>query len=298
MKKDMSFDHQVVERFNQKLDHLLSTGEIPAEVRQDALHSEMLSIANTLATANIEALSKGRASLRNRLLSNEASLAHRPTPRAMKMKMAAIPVLTLVLLITLFAVSPALRSWAQEVIARVGALIITDAPTYAEQELPRLQTATPERLRGPELESLSQEEASRRVGFTVLVPRNLPKWKPQFIFHRDADRVTVLGIYDRWYGVHIGQMKFSDEREEEFPIGDADVLEVTVRGQTGYWIEEAATSLIGGGGSIFHGTKDLVWQQGYNDILTWEEGGIVYLIQADDELSLGELLTIAESLAP
>lgn len=296
MKKDMSFDHQVIERFNQELDRLLSTGELPAEVKQDALHNEMLSIANALATANLETLSKGRVSLRNRLLSNEASPAHRPTPRAMKM--AATLVLVLALFITVFAVSPPLRSWAQEVLARVGALIITDAPTYAEQELPRLQTGTPERLRGPELESLSQEEASRRVGFTVLVPRNLPKWKPQFIFHLDTDRVTVLGVYDGWYGVNIFQMKLTDEQEEEFPIGDADVLEVTVRGQTGYWIEEAATSLIGGGGSAFHGMKDIVWQQGYNNILTWEEDGIVYLMLADDELPLGELLTIAESLAP
>lgn len=296
MKKDMSFDHQVVERFNQELDRLLSTGELPAEVEQDALHNEMLSIANALATANLETLSKSRVSLQNRLLSDEASPAHRPTPRAMKMP--ATLVLVLALFMTVFAVSPPLRSWAQEVLARVGALIVTDAPTYAERTLPILQTATPERPWGPELESLSQEEASRRAGFTVLVPRNLPKWKQEFVFYSDTDWVAVLGIYDRWYGVDVIQMKLTDEQEEEFPIGDADVLEVKVRGQTGYWIEDAATSIIGGGGSIFHGMKDVVWQLGYNNILTWEEDGIVYLMLADDELSLGELLTIAESLAP
>ena len=96
----------------------------------------------------------------------------------------------------------------------------------------------------------------------------------------------------------LDKVKLTDEQGEEFPIGNADVLEVKVQGQTGYWIEEAAASIIGGGGSIFNLTQDdIVWQLGHNDILAWEEGGIVYLMLADDELSLGELLTIAESLA-
>lgn len=309
MKKDMRFDPQVVERFNQELDHLLSTGELPAEARQDTLHNEMLSIANVLATAKLETLSKGRISLRNRLLSNEAPPAHRPKSRAMKV--APVLALGLALLIIVFAVSPPLRSWAQEVLARVGTLIITDAPTYAEQTLPILQTATPVYSERQELESLSQEEATRRAGFTVLVPRALPKkeedmykpswgtsWETTWDIFEISNGVVVRGIYDRWYEVRILQLKLPDEQTEEFPIGDADVLEVTVRGQTGYWIEEAATTIIGGGGSIFHGMKDIVWQLGYNNILTWEEDGIVYLMLADDELPLGELLTIAESLAP
>jgi hypothetical protein len=310
MKKDMSFDRQVIERFNQELDCLLSTGELPAEIKQDALHNEMLSIANALATANIETLSKGRVSLRNRLLSNEASLAHQPTPRAMKM--VTIPALALVLLITLFAVSPTLRSWAQEVLARVGNLIITDAPTDAEQRLPRLLTATPEfaetALAPPE--SLSQEEASLRAGFTVLLPRDIPKgediyavpwgipWKDRWNICAGPNWVFVAGVYDRWYGVHILQLKLPDEQIKDFPIGDADIVEVAVRGQTGYWIEETATGMtqLGVVGSLK--VPDPDWQIAYENILTWEEEGIVYLIQADDELSLDALLTIAESLAP
>lgn len=307
MKKDMRFDCQVIERFNQELDRFLSTGELPAEIKQDALHNEMLSIANTLATTNLETLSKGRITLRRRLLSNEFPLAHRRM--AWPMRLAPTLALLLLVVVTAFAVSPSLRAWAQEVIAHVGNLFITDAPTHAEQMLPRILTATPEPYERHPLELLSQEEATRRAGFAVLVPRDLPEGEdiykppggssrePRWNIYEIPNGVVVRGVYNSYYGVHIQQLRLPDEPSEEFPIGDAEVVEVTVRGQAGYWIEEAATSmtLLVTVGSLQ--VPDPDWQIAYENILTWEEEGIVYLIQADDELSLGELLTIAESLA-
>lgn len=303
----MSFDHQVIEKFNQELDHLLNTGELPAEIGQDTLHNEMLSIANTLATAKVEVLSKGRASLRNRLLSNNIS---QPMPRVTKV--ATVLALVFALLSAAFTISPTLRAWAQAVLARVGNLIITDAPTDMERRLPRSLTATPESVEWKIVhrEPLSQEEASQRAGFAVLLPRDIPKgediyaapgwipWKDGWDIYETPNGVIVGGVYDRWYSVRILQLKLSEEQSKDFPIGDVDIIEVTVRGQTGYWIEEAATSstqlVVVGNLEI----PDPKWQIAYENILTWEEEGIVYLIQADDELSLDTLLMIAESLAP
>jgi hypothetical protein len=110
--------------------------------------------------------------------------------------------------------------------------------------------------------------------------------------------VAVAGTYNRWYSVHILQLKLAGEKGEELSIGSADVDKVTVRGGTGYWIEGAATSIIGGGGSVFQSIKDIDWHLAHNNILAWEEEGIVYVIIGDDELSLDDLTTIAESLAP
>jgi len=311
MKRNTSFDSHVVETFNLALDRFLSTGQVSADIQHDPVHFEMLSIAQSLATANLASLSKGRASLRKRLLAHEPSPAHRGLPRAVKW--AATLVLLLIVLITAFSLSPPLRTWAQGVLARIGNLIITDAPTGAEQTLPRLLTATPGPHRATPFVSLSQEEASQRAGFTVLVPRDVPEkeweamYKPSWgtpkkvtwdIFEIPNGMVVRCECY-RWHSLDILQLDLRNVGGEEFPIGDADVLEVTVRGQTGYWIEEAATRFIGGGGSALHLTQDdIVWQLGHNNILTWEEGGIVYVIMADDELSLEDNLTVAECLAP
>ena len=261
-----------------------------------------------LATANLAALSKDRITLRKRLLAGKTFPAHQRTTWAAKA--AAASALLLLVVVAAFAASPPLRTWAQEVLARVGNMIVTDAPTDAEQMLPGLLTATPEWVEGPSPESLSQEEASRRVGFAVLVPRDIPKgediyappggapWEDKWDICAVRNEALVVGIYNRWYGVRILQLRLTDEQSEDLAIGDADIVAVTVRGQTGYWIEEATTSmtLLSVVGSLK--VPDPDWQLANENILTWEEEGIVFVIYGDDELSQDELLTIAESLAP
>jgi hypothetical protein len=260
------------------------------------------------ATANLTALSKDRTTLRKRLLAGKPFPAHRRA--TWTAKVATASALLLLVVVAAFAASPPLRTWAQEVLARVGNMIITDAPTDAEQMLPGLLTATPEWVEGPSPESLSQEEASRRVGFAVLVPRDIPKgediyaplwgapWEDKWDIYAVRNEVVVAGIYNRWYSVRISQLKLTDEQSKDLAIGDADIVAVTVRGQTGYWIEEATTSmtLLSVVGSLK--VPDPDWQLANENILTWEEEGIVFVIYGDDELSQDEILTIAESLAP
>lgn len=298
-----------VEAFNRNLDHLLETGRMPADAELDEQHLEMLSLARSLASVNVLALSKGHAQLRKRLLSSETLPGRQPMRRTARL---AVGLALLVLILGLaLAVSPPFRAWAQEVLARVYNLLITGAPTEAERALPMLLTATPGEGLSVEWEALSPEEASLRAGFTVLVPRNLPAAEDDiYAVPWGADRtdrwaldliengIVVVGTYKRWYPVRILQLKLPTGQVDDFPVGDAAVKEVQVRERTGYWIEGAATDLVGGGGSTFLGIDNVEWQLAYNDILVWSEGGIVYVILGDDELSLDDLVTIAESLAP
>jgi hypothetical protein len=304
-------DHNgFVEAFNRQLDHLLETGRMPEDAELDEQHLEMLYVAQSLATVNAGALSRSHATLRRRLLNGEALVGHQRMPRAVKLA-TTFASLALILGLAL-AVSSPFRAWAQEVLARVYGLLITDAPTEAERALPMLLTATPQAGPSVALNALSREEASLRAGFTVLVPRSTPQAAEEDIYAVPwgADRldrweldliedgVVVIGTYKRWYPVRILERKLTAEREEDFPVGDARVEQVRVRGHTGYWIEEAATEIIGGGGSTFLGIDDIDWQLAHNNILVWAEDEVVYLILGDDELSLDDLLAIAESLAP
>jgi hypothetical protein len=86
-------------------------------------------------------------------------------------------------------------------------------------------------VRGATLEPLSQEEANRRAGFTVLVPRNTPKTEKEDIYappwgasrvdrwdiYERPNGVLVAGTYNPWYSVCILQLKLAGERDEEFP---------------------------------------------------------------------------------
>jgi hypothetical protein len=304
-------DHDgFVEAFNRKLDYLLETGRMPEDAGLDEQHLEMLSVAHSLAAANAMALSRSHATLRRRLLNSEALAGRQRMPRTLKLA-TTFALLALVLGLAL-AISPPLRAWAQQVLARVYSLLITDAPTEAERALPMLLTATPQAGPSVALSALSPEEASLRAGFTVLVPRSTPQAAEEDIYAVPwgADRldrweldliedgVVVFGIYKRWYPVRIVERKLTADREEEFPVGGARVEQVQVRGHTGYWIEEAATEIIGGEGSTFLGIDDIDWQLAHSNILVWSEDEVVYLMLGDDELSLDDLLAIAESLAP
>lgn len=308
--KNNIIDDQTIVDFNQELDHLLLTAEVPVG-KFDTVHTEMLSIALELATANLESLSHGKGALRHGLLSKKY-----PTRRLLSvpLRLATVSMALLILLVSLFALSPPFRAWAQDIIARVGNLLITNAPTDAEGAFPYYLTATPRSWPVTPEPSLSQEEASRLAGFPVMVPRSLPnkendqfavpwgatqgeRWHDQSI-EEVPNGVLVYGFYDRFYSVFIMQLKLDQDLTQEFPVGSANVLQVKVRGGTGYYIEDAATEITRGGGSIYHPDQNPIWQLGSENFLVWEEEGIVYVIRSDDELKLDDMLTIAGSLAP
>jgi hypothetical protein len=310
MMKDNIVDDQIIVDFNQELDHLLLTDEVPAG-KFDAVHTEMLSIAQEYATADLEFLSQVKGALRHGLLSKKYPISR---PFSIPLRLATVSIALLILLVSLFALSPPFRAWAQDIIARVGNLLITNAPTDAEEAFPYYLTETPQSRPVTPEPSLSQEQASQLAGFPVLVPRNLPskendpfavpwgatqgeRWHDQSI-EQVPNGMLVYGFYDRFYSVFIMQLKLDEDPTQDFPVGSAIVREVKVRGRTGYYIENAATEITRGGGSISYPDQNPIWQLGYENLLIWEEEDLLYVIRGDDELKLDDLLTIAESLSP
>jgi hypothetical protein len=300
-----------IERFNQALEEILADGETRSE-QLDAREMVMLSISEELARADLASLSKKKATLRKHLTATNYSTRK---PHSGKLRWALGLVTVVVVMVTSLALLPQLRAWAQEVIAQVGHLLITDAPTYEEQIYEHLQTTTPQE--GNVITSVppSLEEVRARVDFLVLAPRNFPEseeadiYAPPWAADRDmtwtseavfdyAEGVTITGIYKRWYSVYIHQLKAPKDQSQEFPVSDARMQEVIVRNQQGYWFEGVPKGLLESYGSIWPTDKiEPVWVLEHQNLLIWEENGMVYIIQTDDELKLENLLAIADALS-
>lgn len=310
MKPDSISEAHSIARFNQELDQLLQTGELPGRQTDDD-EQALIEIALDLAGADLAGLSKSRDELRERLMAMEFAMSK---PVSGKMRWAAGLAALVIVVAASLALVPPFKAWAQEVIAQVGHLLITDAPTQEEQIFEHLQTTLPEEGAVFTIVPPSLEEVRQRVDFPVLVPRNFPEsteediYAPAWAAERDMTwtsesvfdypgGVTVMGIYKRWYSVMIHQLKATAERIEEFPVSGARVKEVVVRGQPGYWIEGAPTGLLESYGSTWPGDKvEPVWVLEDEDVLIWEENGMVYIIQADTELRVEDLMRIAEAL--
>ncbi|MBE0408944.1 MAG: hypothetical protein IBX69_04340 [Anaerolineales bacterium] len=299
------------DRFNQALEQVLETGEVYGE-QLEHQEVEMLFISRELASADLASLSKKRSQVRERLKTTN----YRTTkPSERKVRWAFGLAALLVLVVMSLALVPPLRAWAEEVIAQVGHLFITDGQTSAEKIYDQLQTATPGERKVFTVVTPSLEAVRRQVDFPVLAPRNFPisrepdiyeppwaadgdmTWTSESVFNYQ-DGVTVIGIYKRWYRVHIHQLKVLNEQSQEFPVSGARTHEVVVRKQPGYWFEAAPTGLLESYGSMWPNDKiESVWVLEHQNLLIWEENGIVYIIQADDELDLEDLLVIAEALS-
>ncbi len=304
-----------VESFNRHLDALILDDHLPSEELESS-HGEMFTIAQALTHNSFDSLSNAKASIRQKVISNPRTTPRRPSLRKVAAVGALLPIVTF---IVACAVSPTLRTRTKEVLIQIGNLIFTNEPTDAQQALPYKDTLRPTPVIDETGEPhrwvpLTQEEASGLVGFQVLVPHDVPEqeWEKAFrpewgnpkkisreIYESPAGGIYVMCDCFRFHQVIIRQQRIKEVALEEFAIADAQATEVTVRGSKGYWIEDAPTSLVGGGGSAWSLTEDdIVWQISYENFLVWEENGILYMLSGSDELSLEDFNLVAESLAP
>ena len=304
-----------VEAFNDLLDALLNEEHLPAE-GLDPVHADMVRIAEALAHAPISSLARSKALV-------EQSVPHATADSAGKLPLRKIASVALLISVLVFivacATSPTFRAEAKKVLLRVGNLIFTNEVTEAQQALPFLQNppATPQIHETSEphrWDPISQDEASRIVGFQVLVPRDVPEqeWERAYrpawgspkeiswkIFESPAGGIYVQCHCFRFHDVFISQRRVEEDRLEEFAVAGAQVAEVDVRNTKGYYIEDAPTAITGGGGSAWDLTQDdVVWQVTEENFLIWEEGGILYIIRGSDELGLSDFLAVANALSP
>jgi len=216
----------------------------------------------------------------------------------MKKGFALAVIAALVIAVGAVALVPPVRAWGRGVLARFEALIITDAPTWPEVVIDTPPAPTPigqptsTPVLGP-LPVLTIEEANDVAGFQVLSPEYVPAG-----YRVVARRVYVVeaGVFVRTTcatesgeeRVSISQVRYVPGRyEEEFPVGDAPTMDVTVRGQPGLRVEGAKLGIRNddSGGSELYGVNVLIWE---------EEDDLFRL--TSNELTLEELLKIAESL--
>jgi hypothetical protein len=216
----------------------------------------------------------------------------------MKKGFALAAIAAMIIAVSMVAFVPSARAWAQGVLTKFGAWIITDALTLAE--VPRdttkatpigLPTSTPfaglQPIQPTPPPILPVEEASDVAGFQVLAPECVPAGYRLVSRAVYTPKVGVL-VFTTWATEsgeeHIGinQMRYVSGYELEFPVGNAPTMDVTVRGQPGLWAEGANLGSRG---------EDLV----AINVLIWEEEDDLFRLTSD-ELPLEEMLKIAESL--
>lgn len=193
----------------------------------------------------------------------------------------------------------------QEDMLRIGNLLITNAPTYAEIVRDGLPTPTSIPNLTPVSEPfqpLTYEELAARVNFPIYVASYIPDgiefccYTGNFNGTPDSAIASYQGNYLNFQGefspfpLIISQtIQTSENATDEFPIGDAPVEGVLVNGIEGIFIEQSLQGI-----STIAG-----WRTVYTtaNLLFWEQDDFVFRI-ASDALSKAEMLRIADSLAP
>lgn len=146
-------------------------------------------------------------------------------------------------------------------------------------------------------EPLSNQIALEKYGFQVLEPSYLPEQYELMTEHQvnrtqDGSLVSIYvystesTAFDGHY-LSIQQSTYEDKAPIEFMVGDAEVSQVTVRGVTATFIEDANLMTV-----LDKAGKNVTLPVDY---LMWEENGSFFVIDAT-QLSQEEMIQIAESL--
>lgn len=209
------------------------------------------------------------------------------------------------------------RAWARAILAQSGPVTITDNPTLPEQMLTRTPTPLPTEIPStpspddlktnppgigmPEANVADAATASQMAGFAVLAPHYIPTGyellRIQLLQSRDGTFYEVSTEYDNPHerdGYFLLRQIYAPSSEGdvpafEWPVGDAPVVELTVRGQPGVWVEQSNQ------GQTYNEAGEPVLSQW--NMLLWQEDDFLFWFFSKN-LSQDETLKIAESLLP
>jgi len=304
-----------VELFNNHLNLVIANRQLPLEYH-DTFEREMLEIAQALANNDLDAVSHLESQSENNII-NSTKIFNKRHPSWITITVAILVPLSAI--IVACATSPTLRARANEILFQVGHVLFTNKITDAQRAEPYLETPqpTPRILETSEpnrWRALSQDEASQIAGFQVLVPGDIPEqpWEKAYrsewdnpkkiswkIFESPRGGIYIQCFCFRFQEVFISQQLITEGGLEEFAVADAKASEVYIGKNKGYFLDSAPTGIIGGGGSAWGLTQDdAIWQVAAENILVWEENGVLYLVRGSDELSLSDMLLVANSLTP
>jgi Tfp pilus assembly protein PilE len=316
-------EQDMIKRFNHDVDQMLENGQLTSEPAPGE-YQGMIELAQVLSAHDTRGSSTVEHTLKQRLLRRlglyQAGLPNHTqiaNPRARRQPLMIG--LALVAILTLASLSlPSVRALAQDILRTIGNLIITDAPTQAEQYVATAESniATPTvdpDFVCPDCEPvvearLSAAQASAIAGFPIYTPAYIPEGYT--LVTRQVYSNTETTTIDTAYRIelnpplHDGQQMAgmividqiffqSSAQPWEIGVGDQPTLDVTVRGQAGVWLEQIPI--------IPFQNQQGEWDYARWNQLVWAEAGYNFMIQTNlpsDMLPLDELLEIAASLTP
>ena len=281
---------------------------------------ELQELAGSLATFDARQCSKVEAGLKQNLIAQmkDHSFSNRVENRPHRLRRLSLAALAAAALLAIVFLSvPSLRAAAQNLFTRIGNMVLNNNPSDAEEYVAVMQSGTPTATVDPNWEctdcpepqimgKLTADQASEQAGYHVLSPGYIPQGYD--LSTRDVlktgqtittstdyrmeleqplhDGLQFSGIID------IGQTSFlADAQTWESSVGEVPIVEVTVRGNPGAWLEQVPVY-------PFQDAEGN-WQYAYWNQLVWSEGGFNFMIQTNmpvDLLPLEELMKIADSM--
>jgi len=303
--------NDVIKQFNTDIDNLIEKKRTGLDMDQD----DATNLAAVLAAHDPSKKSRVEASLRKEMLDridNRNASIHRP----MRWQYAVLAVIAV--LCALFTI-PSVRAVAQDIIRVIGDVIVSNAPTDAEEYVAALQSGTPTSTPDPSIQPCedcgeqvvglySLDEVSQMAGFRAYAPEYIPEgyWlATRDIFDRSGSMMVTTDyrmeldppLHDglQMAGIIALQQIFdaSGTYSWEMNVGDVPVVNVSVNSQPGVWLEQIPVIPVE--------DENGQWDYERWNRLIWEADGFTFIIQTNmpsDLLPLEEVIRIAESLQP
>ncbi len=312
-----------VNRFNRVLDQLLDVERInTAGFSGEEL--EMLDLAQVLTLHETRALSAVEKTLKQKLLNKietKEGTKHFPKPalrqQVSRRRLTLILSASLVLFTLAFITVPPLRTFAEDIFHRIGNYILSNEPSDAEIYVAALQSGTPTATADPSrvctacpktfvVGLLTIPQASEKAGFPVYEAKYVPEGYQ--LSTRDVLNTGSSTTVDAAYRLELDpplhegnqitgilsivQTLVHDNAQPwEKGVGDVPILEVSVRGQPGVWLEQIPIIPVQ--------NEQGEWTYERWNQLIWAEDGYNFLLQTNmpsDRMPMDEMLKIAESL--
>ncbi len=303
--------NDVIKQFNTDIDNLIEKKRTGLDMDQD----DATNLAAVLAAHDPSKKSRVEASLRKEMLDridNRNASIHRP----MRWQYAVLAVIAV--LCALFTI-PSVRAVAQDIIRVIGDVIVSNAPTDAEEYVAALQSGTPTSTPDPSIQPCedcgeqvvglySLDEVSQMAVFRAYAPEYIPEgyWlATRDIFDRSGPIMVTTDyrmeldppLHDglQMAGIIALQQIFdaSGTYSWEMNVGDVPVVNVSVNSQPGVWLEQIPVIPVE--------DENGQWDYERWNRLIWEADGFTFIIQTNmpsDLLPLEEVIRIAESLQP
>ena len=307
-------EQELADRFDRDVQFLLRSGGLTGQNLEDLPqdYRETLIVARRLRETRVANLSRVRCSLRQKLTgtqdrrevwSNPSQQGGYPMKTTLFGKFTRNVVSALAVLAVTIALSLTIQpvhALAGQILGQMGLFSFTNAQAIPDEWIGQKNfnndgdgTIMPVN----NLLGMPEEEAEQQAGFDLLTPGYVPEGftllSRDYLLEQEIP--TVLTAYHYYGGesvyddvfLYMHQMKLENDPQIEFEIGDAQPVEVTVRGYEALWIEQAPIGVK----SNREGETELMPV----NMLVWEENGFHFQLQSN-HLPKEELLKVAESL--